>query len=165
MSSPSSASRPRLRRTAGRSFAGSTAPPLREINPRSAGIAIAAAARRLDLQYIAGCDIDGVAAGQLRHGAVGVHHPVASERPRCAAGHAVGRDGPVPGQHADGHRLAELDAAPPPAPAPPPPRPAPPVPDREPDRKTTRPNPGHLPTSSPVFSLKKKKNREHKQNR
>src|SRR5271157_6483320 len=71
------------------------------------GRSVSSPARGLDDEHVARFDVHRVAAPHRRYRAAGVLDPVPAERARLAAGQAERRDAAVPGQRADGHRLAE----------------------------------------------------------
>ena len=81
---------------------------------------VAAAARGVHDEDVAGADLDAVAAAHAVQGAVRVLDPVAAQGARLAARHAERGDAAVPGQGGDGHRRGEAqppDAAVPAMPA------------------------------------------------
>src|ERR1700722_2981538 len=75
------------------------------------GWAVAAAARGLHDEDVAGADRDRIAALHGRDRSVGVFDPVPAERAGLAAGHAERGDAAVAGQGGDGHGLAEPEPA------------------------------------------------------
>ena len=75
--------------------------------PAGDGRSVSSPARGLDHEHIAGFDVHRVAAVHGGDGPAWVLDPVPAERARLAPGQPERRDAAVPGQRADGHRLAE----------------------------------------------------------
>src|SRR5262249_31690008 len=74
-------------------------------------LAVTAATRRLNDEDVAGTHRDRVRAAETLARAVGALDPVAADRTRLPAGHAVRRLDAMAGENCRGHRLAKAHAA------------------------------------------------------